>query len=109
MLMVYGDPDESTLGWSDDHVTFGKCLAASGELVSCEGLADPVNATSVHRRPDGAVVTGGGSPRDTVLIGYYRIDCDGFERAVDLGGRIPGSGSSTIEIRPVMDVAGLEM
>lgn len=110
MLMVYDAPYRTNRvgGWSDDHVAYGAALAASGDLVSCEGLADPVNATWVRRHCRDAT-RASGSPGDMVLTGYYLVDCDGFERAVDLAARIPGTSSVTVEVRPVMDVAGLEM
>jgi hypothetical protein len=43
------------------------------------------------------------------LAGYYAVDCDTVERAVELAGQLPDARYTAIEVRPVMNDSGLEM
>ncbi len=38
------------------------------------------------------------------LAGFYLVDCDGMERAVEIAAMIPGAESLILEVRPVMDL-----
>jgi hypothetical protein len=40
------------------------------------------------------------------LGGYYVIECDSLDRALDLAADCPGAKWGSIEIRPVMDIGG---
>jgi hypothetical protein len=39
--------------------------------------------------------------------GYFLIDAEDIDEAVDIAGRIPGARIGTVEVRPVRAVAGL--
>lgn len=41
------------------------------------------------------------------LGGYFRIDAKDVDEAIGVAGRIPGARLGTIEIRPVIEIAGL--
>jgi hypothetical protein len=41
------------------------------------------------------------------LGGYYLIDANDLDEAIDVAERIPGARWGTVEIRPVMEIAGL--
>ena len=86
-------------------------LAESGELVSTEGLAGPDAAKIVTH--DGAgppVVTDGPFPESKeFLAGYWLVDVESEERAIELAARTsaaPGPGgkpvAKEIQVRPVM-------
>ena len=81
-------------------------LAAAGELVSAEALAEDTTSTVVSLR-SGAVVTSDGPFAETkeMLAGYYLVDVASRERAVEIASRIPevAAGAGDVEIRPVMD------
>jgi hypothetical protein len=90
---------------------FTEGLVESGELVSAEGLAMPDAARIVTAR-DGAApaVTDGPFPESKeFLAGYWIVDVDGPERAVEIAAAAsasPGPGGTTlnhpIEVRQVM-------
>jgi hypothetical protein len=43
------------------------------------------------------------------LAGFYVVDCETVERANELAAMIPDARLTAVEVRPVMDEAGMEM
>lgn len=93
-------------------------LAASGELVSTEGLAGPRQAKLVQAANGGGhEVTDGPFPETKeFLLGYWIVDCENPERAYEIAAdisRIPGPGGKAanmpIEVRAVATHSGGEM
>ncbi|MER6825536.1 YciI family protein [Streptosporangium sp. NPDC000563] len=98
------------------HDTNGK-LVESGEFVDAQGLAAPDQAKIVRAGEGGAaVVTDGPFPETKeFLVGYWIVDCESPERAIDLAAHIsaaPGPGgrplNMPIELRQVMSDAPSE-
>jgi hypothetical protein len=87
-----------------------KEIAESGELIDGATLADPINTTTVRIRDDALAATDGPFV-DTKehLAGYLVIDCESHERAVEIASRFPDARLSAIEVRPLMEMSGLEM
>lgn len=85
-------------------------LAASGELIVTEALADPPLAKRVTVR-DGQTLTSDGpfAEAKEQLAGFYLLECEDIERAVAIAARIPEAPVAQIEVRPVMTYSGLEM
>jgi hypothetical protein len=92
-------------------------LAASGELVGAEGLTGPEAAKIVTHGGVGApVVTDGPFPEaKEFLAGYWLIDVESEERAIEIAARTsaaPGPGGKPtereIQVRPVMGPRGME-
>ncbi len=79
-------------------------LVASGELIAAEALADASVAKRVTSR-DGAAIATDGPFAETKeqLAGLYIVDCDSYERAVEIAGRIPEAAFGLIEVRPTMN------
>lgn len=85
-------------------------LRESGELLGFVALADPSSSVTVRVR-DGAVDATDGPYVESkeFLAGYYAVDCETPERAIEVAAKIPDAAFTAIEIRPVMAEAGLEM
>ena len=85
-------------------------LAATGELVSAEALADDTTATVLSLR-GGSVVASDGpfAEAKELLAGFYLVDVTSRERAVEIASRIPElqGGAGSVEVRPVMDTAAM--
>ncbi|MEV6419286.1 YciI family protein [Streptomyces sp. NPDC051662] len=105
--------------WTQDevkaHIAFmrdtNSKLSEAGELVTAEGLAGPEQARIVRAGGDGsAVITEGPFPETKeFLAGYWIVDCESEERAVELAAYVstaPGPGGKPlnmpIEVRQVM-------
>ncbi|OLF06140.1 hypothetical protein BLA60_32900 [Actinophytocola xinjiangensis] len=79
----------------------GKELTESGEFVTTEGLEQPSHTKTIRKRPDGPEVTDGPyAELKEVLASYAIIDCQSYDRAVEIGARIADATGDTIEIRP---------
>jgi hypothetical protein len=83
-------------------------LHAAGQYVAAAPLHPVATATSVRVREGKAMVTDGpfAETREQ-LGGYYIVDAHDLDEAIAIAARIPPACKGTIEIRPVMEVAGL--
>ena len=78
------------------------------ELLSAEALADPTSST-IYRWADGAPVATDGpySEAKEQLAGFFHIDVESHERALEVASRFAGPGE-TMELRPAMWPGGEE-
>lgn len=83
-------------------------LDARGQYLSAAPLESAETATCVRIR-DGKPVVSDGPFAETreVLGGYYLIDVNSLEEAIDIAARHPGARVGTVEVRPIMDIPGL--
>jgi hypothetical protein len=83
-------------------------LTGSGEFVGIHRLADAGNARTVALRDGVPVVTDGpfGESKE-VLASLWEIDVESQERAVEIATAL--TPHATVEVRALMDAAGLEM
>ena len=90
---------------------FTKGLAESGELVETRGLTAPVHARRIELTDGVPVVTDGPyAETQEVLAGYWIVDCESFDRATEIAGRLsncpgpPGAAANAaIDVRPIAD------
>ncbi|WP_158889375.1 YciI family protein [Amycolatopsis anabasis] len=92
------------------HLALTEELAASGELIVSEGLADQALAKRVSVR-DGKVLHTDGPFAEVkeYLAGFYLIECDSIDRALEHAAKLPDAVLNEVEVRPVLDLSGLEM
>jgi hypothetical protein len=110
MLLIYnppGDwqslPAEQRQEVFEAYGSFTEELQASGKMVAGEALQPIATATSIRVR-DGETLTTDGPFAETkeVLGGYYLIDVDTLDEALEWGAKVPGAKYGTIEVRPVV-------
>ncbi|WUJ69113.1 YciI family protein [Kribbella soli] len=115
LVLIYGNP-ESRAVWdslSDEQKKEGmagyaglrEALEARGELVASESLDDPGLTKQVLVR-DGKPLTTDGPFAEVKeqLAGFYLLDCDSMDRAVEIVAQIPEAPFSVVEVRPVRDL-----
>jgi hypothetical protein len=102
--------DAERIEFGRGHFALTDDLAASGELIVSEGLADPSLAKRVSVR-DGRTMTSDGPFAEVKehLAGFYLIEVDTMERAVELAARVPDAAWGEVEVRPVLDMRALEL
>jgi len=85
-------------------------MIASGEYIVSEALADPSLGQRVSVQ-DGQIMTSDGPYAEVKehLAGFFLIECDSMERAVERAARVPEAALGLVEVRPVFDRSGWEM
>jgi hypothetical protein len=111
MLLVYSDED----AWTEDarahcyaeSSQLARDLHSSGHYVAAAPLHSVSTATSVRVREGKRLVTDGpfAETREQ-LGGYFLIDAKDLDEAIAIAARIPGARMGTIEVRPVLEIAG---
>ena len=83
-------------------------LNANGQYLGASPLLPVAMATSVRVREGKRLVTDGpfAETREQ-LGGYFLIEARDLNEAINIAGRIPGSRKGTVEVRPVLELAGL--
>lgn len=91
------------------HMALTDELIASGELVVSEGLADPALARRVTVR-DGATTVADGPFAEVKehLAGFYLVECETPERAVEIAARVPDAVWGLVEVRPVLGLGAAD-
>ncbi|HEX9443868.1 MAG TPA: YciI family protein [Candidatus Binatia bacterium] len=91
-----------------DSTALAEDLQASGRYLGANPLQSVAMATSVRVREGKRLVTDGpfAETREQ-LGGYFLVDAEDLDAAIGVAARIPAARKGTVEIRPVIDIAGL--
>lgn len=113
MLLIYSEKSDSQPSPEDQQAVLGAYFAFNDELkkagafVGGDALEPTDTATTVRVRPEQTMVTDGPFAETTeALGGYYLIECENLEEAVEWGKKCPGSHYGSVEVRPVMVIPG---
>ena len=112
MLLIYGDEQALSETERKDCYVESTQLAhdinSSGQYLAANPLHPTSTATSIRVRDGKRLLTDGpfAETREQ-LGGYFLIDAKDLDEAIGIAARIPGARTGTVEIRPVMEVAGL--
>jgi hypothetical protein len=117
MLLIYMNPTTwESLSENErnevfaGHEEFQRIIRESGEMVSTEALADPLNSATVRVRGGVPAVTDGPFVEaKEFFCGYYVVDCESKERAIELAALVPDARYVAMEVRPIMDQSGSEL
>jgi hypothetical protein len=83
-------------------------LDARGQYRRAAPLHPAATATSVRVRDGKRIITDGPfAETREVLGGFYLIDVDSAEQALDVAAKHPGARLGTVEVRPVLEIGGL--
>src|SRR5262245_42284490 len=83
-------------------------LSEKGQYMSANPLQFVASATSVRIRDGRRLVTDGPfAETHEQLGGYFIVDVKDREEAIAIAAKIPGARKGTVEVRPVMEIAGL--
>lgn len=103
-------PEEERAGLTAAHMAFGESIEETGELVFSQALADPEHSFTVHLDDGVPVATDGPfAEAKEQLTGFYVLDCESRERAIEIAGQAPDASFTRVEVRPIMDLTGMEM
>src|SRR6266496_4053273 len=119
LILIYGNPESRKI-WEglsaaqraeglDVYRALNEDLAASGEMIVSEALADPSLTKRVWVQEGRTMTTDG--PFAEVkehLAGFFLIECESIERAVEHAARVPEAVRGLVEVRPVLDRSGMD-
>ncbi|CCH31480.1 YciI family protein [Actinosynnema sp. NPDC047251] len=120
LILIYGNPESRAI-WDglpaqeraaglDGYARLDEDLADSGELVVSEALADPSLTRRLVVRDGQATTTDGPfAEAKELLAGFYLVDVENAERAVEIAWRVPEARFGLVEVRPVMSLADFEL
>ena len=113
MLLIWNNPENWDVVPDAEYAEYtalDQALLESGELIISAALAEPVTTRTVRVREGVAATTDGPFlEAKEHLAGYFLVECSSPERALAIAAVIPAARSDRVEVRPVMDTAGLQM
>ena len=117
MLLLYDNADTRDAFFGPGGEALGQEVLAvmnelkdSGELVATDPLADPAQTKTVRVAGATPVITDGPlAEAKEHCGGYLIVDCESIDRAVEIAVRWPSSRFAPLEVRPIMDIGGVEM
>jgi hypothetical protein len=110
MLLIYGDEqarfalsEEERNRMFGEYGAFTQELRDKGAMIAGDPLQPSTSTTTVRVR-DGEQLTTDGPFAETKeqLGGYYLIDVDTLDEAIEWASKIPGARFGAIEVRPLM-------
>ena len=86
----------------EEYRAFGKEFAAA---IQGGNALQPTKTARTVRVRDGKPLTTDGPFAETKeqLGGFYMLNCDNLDEAIEIAAKIPGARHGSIEIRPVME------
>jgi hypothetical protein len=112
LLLIYTDENSYADGEREqcyeESTALTHELKKAGKYLGCAPLHPIASATTVRVRNAKRLVTDGpfAETREQ-LGGFFLIDADNLDEAIDIAARIPGAKKGTVEIRPVIEIPGL--
>jgi hypothetical protein len=112
MLLIYSDeeawasmPEEERSGITREYFALTSELQAKGDYVAGAPLQPTSAATTVRVRDGEQLVTDGPfAETKEQLGGYYLVETESVDEALEWAAKIPAARHGTIEVRPVMEV-----
>ena len=114
MLLIYADErcvdrtPERQQCYGESTPNSAHQLRSSGQYLAANPLQSVSTANSVRVR-DGQRLVADGPFAETreQLGGYFLIEAENMEKAIEIAGRIPGARKGTVEVRPVVEIPDL--
>jgi len=112
MLLIYSD-EQSWTPTEREHCYAESTqltheLHAQGQYLAAAPLQPVATATSVRvREGKRHIVDGPFAETREQLGGYFLIEAGDLDAAIGIAARIPAARKGTVEVRPIMELAGL--
>ena len=112
MLLIYADQQALSESERQDcykeSMELAHDIKSKGQYLGANPLHPTSMATSVRVRNGNRLVTDGpfAETREQ-LGGYFLIDAKNLDEAIAVAARIPMARKGTVEVRPVIEIAGL--
>ena len=112
MMLIY--LDENSLSEAErskcymESAAYGRQLHESGRYLAAAPLHPTSTATSLRIRDGKHLITDGpfAETREQ-LGGFFLVEAENLDQAIQIAGEIPAGRWGTVEIRPVLQISGL--
>jgi hypothetical protein len=109
ICLVYGDETDMRSIRDSECMAFGDSLRKSGRYLTGEALQPVQTATTVKVRNGKVSITDGPfAETKEQLAGFYLIDAENLDEAIQIASKIPPARVGSIEVRPVRALHGGE-
>jgi hypothetical protein len=120
LILIHSNPASREIweSFSDDERAEGftayaaleEELVASGEMIVAEALADPSVGKRLPAHEGQALTTDGPfAEAKEHLAGFFLVECESMERAVEIAERVPEAPLGLVEVRPILNLNGTEL
>lgn len=115
LMLIYGD-EAAEAAMSEEELgqvfgaygAFEQELGPTGKRLGGEALQPTQTATCVRvRNGDRSLTDGPYAETKEQLGGFYLLECENLDEALDWAAKIPGASHGTVEVRPVLDLSEL--
>jgi hypothetical protein len=105
LCLVYGEEERMATIRDAECAGWGETLQATGRYLAAEAL-EPVRSAVTVRVRDGQVSVTDGPFAETKeqLAGFYLIEAENLDEALEVAQRIPPARIGSIEVRPVREL-----
>ncbi len=87
----------------EDYMAFTEEVKQAGNLVAGDALQPTDTATTVRVRDGKTLLTDGPfAETKEQLGGYYLLECESLDEAIEKAAKIPSATTGSIEVRPIM-------
>ena len=109
MLLIYANENGASEGDEADilrrYGAFTQEVRDNGKLVTADRLQPASAATTVRIRNGETLVTDGPfAETKEQLGGYYVLECENIDEALQYAAKIPAAENGSIEVRPVWEM-----
>jgi hypothetical protein len=113
LLIIANDESDVANRTADDATTmndayraFAAEMGPRGVLQGGERLRPTADATTVRVR-DGETITFDGPFAETKeqVAGYYVVDCQDIDEAIEVAAKVPAAARGSIEVRPIWEMS----
>jgi hypothetical protein len=114
MLLIYADEQVWTEAEREqcyqDSTQLAHRLSSRGQFLGANPLQSVSTATTVRlRNGERLVADGPFAETREQLGGYFLIEAENMDAALDVAAEIPGARKGTIEVRPVVEIPNLPL
>jgi len=109
ICLVYGEQKDMALIPDSECMTFSDSLRNTGRYIAAEALQGVETATVVKVRNEKISITDGPfAETKEQLAGFYLIDAENLDEAIQIASKIPPARVGSIEVRPIRTLEGAQ-
>lgn len=111
LAMIFTDEEDSSPSDEerrrlfDEYVRFNRDARQAGVFLGGEALQPGETATVVKMMESGASVSDGPfTESKEAIAGFYMLECENLDQAIEWAARIPAARQGAIEVRPILEL-----